>query len=307
MKLAYLFAGQGSQHAGLGEDLYNEFPAFKEAFTAGDPGFDLTEVCFRDESGLINSTVYTQPALVAFACGVKAVLDEMDIHPEYVAGLSLGEYSALHAAGVFDAKTAIELVAFRGRAMAAASEGLDCGMQAVMGLAEEPLAECCAKASEKGIVSICNYNCPGQLVIGGENAAVSFAADLAKEAGAKRCIPLNVSGPFHTSLMEPAGEALAERFAGMSFSDMSVPVLFNCLGHEKSDSDSIADLLVRQVSSGVYMEKTIRRLAELGVDTIIEIGPGKTLSGFVKKTVGDAIRCIPVETVEDIRGLKESL
>lgn len=307
MKLAYLFAGQGSQHAGLGEDLYNEFPAFKEAFTAGDPGFDLTEVCFRDETGLINSTVYTQPALVAFACGVKAVLDGMNIHPEYVAGLSLGEYSALHAAGVFDAKTAIELVAYRGRAMAAASEGLDCGMQAVMGLAEEPLAECCAKASEKGIVSICNYNCPGQLVIGGENAAVSFAADLAKEAGAKRCISLNVSGPFHTSLMEPAGSALAERFAGMNFSEMKVPVLFNCLGHEKSDSDSIADLLVRQVSSGVYMEKTIRRLAELGVDTIIEIGPGKTLSGFVKKTVGDAIRCIPVETVEDIRGLKESL
>ena len=149
------------------------------------------------------------------------------------------------------------------------------------------------------MVQICNYNCPGQLVIGGEKAAVDKASELAKAAGAKRCIPLKVSGPFHTSLMHPAGDALAERFRTVDFQPMQLPVLFNCLGHEKADDQTIPQLLERQVQSSVYMEDTIRRLAELGVDTIVEIGPGHALSGFVKKTVGAAIRCIPVETAAE--------
>ena len=267
MKLAFLYAGQGSQHAGMGADLYESSPVFRKVFdeAAAVLDFDLKTTCFEDPEGVINLTRYTQPCMVAFAAGVTAMLADAGIRPEYAAGLSLGEYSALECADVLDAKSAVELVAFRGQAMAKASEGLDCGMTAVLMLDRDKLQACCNQASDLGVVQICNYNCPGQLVIGGEKAAVDRAAELAKEAGAKRCLPLKVSGPFHTILMHPAGVALAERFQTVTFAPMRMPVLFNCLGHEKAPSDSIADLLVRQVQSSVYLEDTIRRLVELGI------------------------------------------
>lgn len=167
--------------------------------------------------------------------------------------------------------------------MADAAKGIECGMTAVMNLDRDALAKCCEEASVLGCVQICNYNCPGQLVIGGEKAAVEKAAELAKAAGARRCIPLKVSGPFHTKLMHPAGDALAKRFVSEHFGEMETPVLFNCLGHEKADSDSIPALLEKQVQSSVYMEDTLRRLGELGVTDILEVGPGKALSGFVKR------------------------
>ena len=299
MKLAILYAGQGSQHPGMGKDLYERYPAFREAFDAADLDFDLRSVCFDDPDGVLNQTEYTQPCMVAFACGVSAVLAEQGVKPAYVAGLSLGEYSALEAAGVFTAKQAIELAAYRGKAMADAASGIDCGMTAVLNLDRVPLAECCEQASALGCVQICNYNCPGQLVIGGETGAGEQAAALAKEAGARRCIPLKVSGPFHTRLMAPAGDALAQRFAGENFGTMETPVLFNCLGHEKAETDSIPQLLVKQVQSSVYMEDTLRRLGELGVDHILEVGPGSALSGFVKKTLPGVV-CTAVETPEQL-------
>lgn len=299
MKLAVLYAGQGAQHPGMGKEFYETSPAFRTAFDSAVLDFDLHRVCFDDPDGVLNQTEYTQPCMVALACGVTAVLAEKGVQPAYVAGLSLGEYSALEAAGVFTDKQAIELAAYRGKVMADASRGIDCGMTAVLNLDREALAKCCEQASDLGCVQICNYNCPGQLVIGGEKAAVEKAAELAKQSGARRCIPLRVSGPFHTKLMAPAGDALAKRFETEHFGAMRVPVLFNCLGHEMSEKDNIPDLLVKQVQSSVSMEDTLRRLGELGVDHILEVGPGSALSGFVKKTL-HGVACAAVETPTEL-------
>ena len=306
MKLAILYAGQGSQHPGMGKDLYEAYPAFRAAFDAAELDFDLKRTCFEDPDGVLNQTEYTQPCMVAFAAGVTAVLRENGVQADDLAGLSLGEYSALEAAGVFTAKQAVELAAYRGKAMADAAKGIDCGMTAVLNLDRDALAKCCAEAADLGVVQICNYNCPGQLVIGGEKAAVDKAAELAKAAGARRCLPLKVSGPFHTTFMAPAGDALAKRFASEAFGTMQTPVLFNCLGREKTDAESIPALLEKQVQSSVYMEDTLRRLGELGVTDILEVGPGKALSGFVKKTLGADVHCTAVETAEELEAFLKS-
>ena len=262
-------------------------------------------MCFEDAEGLLNQTQYTQPCMVAFAAGVTAVLYEAGIRPQYVAGLSLGEYSALMAAGVFTAKSAVELAAYRGKAMAGAAEGVESAMTAVLNLDREKLEACCEEASALGVVRICNYNCPGQLVIGGENAAVERAGELAKAAGARRLMPLKVSGPFHTPLMQPAADALRERFETEAFGEMQIPVLFNCLGDMKGE-ETVAELLERQVKSSVYMEDTIRRLEKLGVDTIVEIGPGRALTGFVRKTA-PGITCYSAEDVPSLEAAIEAL
>ena len=306
MKLGFLYAGQGSQHAGMGADLYEAFSAFRAVYDHAEVDFDLKKVTFEDPDGIINQTRYTQPCMVAFAAGMTAVLREKGITPAVAAGLSLGEYSALHAAGVFDAATAIRLVAFRGKAMEEAAAGRESAMMAVLNLDRSPLQDACDAASDLGCVVIANYNCPGQLVIGGEKAAVEKAAAIAKEKGARRCLPLKVSGPFHTRLMHPAGDALAKRFESEHFGEMETPVLFNCLGREKADSDSIPALLEKQVQSSVYMEDTLRRLGELGVTDILEVGPGKALSGFVKKTLGADVHCTAVETAEELEAFLTS-
>ena len=300
MKLAFLYAGQGAQHVGMGRDLYEIYPAFRQVLDSAPVDFDLKTLCFDGPEDQLNDTRYTQPCMVAFAAGVTALLREAGITPDYAAGLSLGEYSALQCAGVFDAKTAISLVAFRGQAMADAVQGRPCGMAAVLGMDRDALKAVCAEASDAGVVECTNFNCPGQIVISGDAAAVDKAGELAKAAGAKRVLPLKVSGPFHTSLMAPAGDALREKFQSVDFGAMEIPVLFNCLGDLKGEADTIPNLLEQQVQSSVYLEDTIRRLGELGVDTVVEIGPGRTLSGFVKKTV-KGIKCYPVETAEELQ------
>lgn len=301
MKLGLLFAGQGSQKVGMGADFYEACPKFKAVFDVLPK--ELKTIAFEGPMEALSDTRITQPIMVAFAAGVMAELNPrfevMGVQPEMAAGLSLGEYSALHAAGVFDAETAISLVQKRGQAMADAAEGIDCKMSAVLGLDREILKGCCEEASVLGAVSIANYNCPGQIVIAGQDDAVDKAAELAVERGAKRCMPLPVSGPFHTKFMEPAGEVLAEVFSGMEFDDMEFPVLFNAVGREKTEEERVADLLVRQVSSSVFFEDSIKAMADAGVDSMIEIGPGKALSGFVRKTC-KSIKVYSIETVEDL-------
>lgn len=304
MKLGFLYAGQGSQHPGMGADLYDAYPAFREVFDRAQVDFDLKKVCFEDPDGVLDQTRYTQPCMVAFAVGLTKVLREKKIVPDVAAGLSLGEYSALYAAGVFDEQAAVQLAAFRGKAMEEAAQGTDSAMTAVIGLEREPLLEACREAAVLGTVVIANYNCPGQLVIGGQKDAVCRAAELAKQKGARRCMPLKVSGPFHTPFMAPAGEALRGYFEQVEFGELSIPVIFNCLGDLKGESDSIPELLIRQVQSSVYMEDSIRKMASMGAEAIVEIGPGRALSGFVRRIVPD-MRIFSAETVEDVDKLAQ--
>ena len=301
MKLGFLYAGQGSQSPGMGKDLYEAYPAFRAVFDSVELDFDLKRACFEGEN--LNETQYTQPCMVAFACGMTAVLREAGIEPSAAAGLSLGEYSALSAAGVWDARAAVSIARFRGQAMTEAAAGIDSAMMAILSLERGKLQSACDGASDLGVVSIANYNCPGQLVIAGEKAAVEKAAALAKELGARRALPLNTSGPFHTKLLEPAAQALHRYFAGVSFGEPRFPVYFNCLGGPMGEGDTIPALLERQVMSSVYMEDCIRRMADDGVEVFVEIGPGKALSGFVRKTV-PGVKCCAVTTVEDVAALK---
>ena len=306
MKLAFVYAGQGSQHVGMGKDFYEEFPLFAQVFDHAPVDFDLKELCFDGPEEKLAQTRYTQPCMAAFAVGVTDLLYQEGIRPQLAAGLSLGEYSALYAAGVFSRGTVISTVALRGKAMEDAAAGLNCGMTAVLGLDREGLQTACDRASELGTVQICNDNCPGQLVIGGEKAAVDRAGEIAKELGAKRCMPLKVSGPFHTRLMKPAGDALASHFKTIDFQPMALPVYFNCLGGPMDAGDNIPALLERQVQSSVYWEDTIRRMEAEGVDTVVEIGPGKALSGFFKKTA-PGIRTCHIDTAADFHSVVSAL
>ena len=306
MKLAFVYAGQGSQHVGMGKDFYQEFTLFAQVFDHAPVDFDLKKLCFEGPEEQLSQTRYTQPCMAAFAVGVTDLLYQEGIRPQLAAGLSLGEYSALYAAGVFSRGTVISTVALRGRAMEEAAAGLDCGMTAVLGLDREKLQQACNGAAELGVVQICNYNCPGQLVIGGEKAAVDRAGELAKELGAKRCMPLKVSGPFHTRLMAPAGDVLAAHFKTISFAPMELPVYFNCKGGPMEEGDTIPALLERQVQSSVYWEDTIRAMEAAGVDTVVEIGPGKALSGFFKKTA-PGIKTYHIDTAADFRDVVSAL
>ena len=298
MKLALVYAGQGSQKVGMGLDFYQAYPEFRAVIDRAPVDF-VKALCFEGPEEQLSQTRYTQPCMVAFAIGVTDLLAKAGVHPQVAAGLSLGEYSALYAAGVFDRDTALRTVALRGRAMEEAAAGLDCGMTAVLGLDREKLQSVCDRASGLGVVQICNYNCPGQLVIGGEKAAVDRAGELAKELGAKRCMPLKVSGPFHTKLMKPAGDALAAHFKTIAFHDMALPVYFNCKGGPMGAGDEIPKLLERQVQSPVYWEDTVRRMEEDGVDAVVEIGPGKTLSALIKKTA-PSIQTYNIDTAVDL-------
>ncbi len=305
MKTAFLYAGQGSQHKGMGADLYEAYPEFKEVFDNAPLDFDVKEMCFEDPEEKLNLTKYTQPCMVTFACGMTKILENHGVKPDILAGLSLGEYSALQAAGVWDVNTAIKMVAFRGEAMTKSAEGVDAAMTAVMGMDKAELQTCVDEAKDFGVASICNDNCPGQIVIGGEKAAVEKAAEIAKEKGAKRCVALNVSGPFHTSFMKEAGDALAEYFKDVTFAEPKLPVVFNLTGREKGEDETLQGLLEQQVQNGVQMTSTINYMLDQGVKRFVEIGPGKALTGFVKrcakeKGIGD-ITYVTLETAEDVK------
>lgn len=300
MTLAFLYAGQGSQQEGMGRDFYEAFPAVRPLFHSDAAGFDLYNMCFEAPLATLSETQYTQPCMAVFAAAVTDLLYAAGVRPQYAAGLSLGEYGALYAAGAFSAATMLDIVAYRGRVMAAATAHLRTKMVAVLGL-DRPLVErAVAEAAEasKMVVSCANYNYTGQIVIGGEEEAVAIAVEKCQAYGARRCLPLNVSGPFHTPLMAEAARLLGQKLSGVTWGELRFPVLFNATAKPLAAAETVGQLLEKQVKMPVLFEQTILDLAAYGVDTIIEIGPGRVLAGFVKKTAPQ----INVHTIEDLAG-----
>ena len=282
-KTAFLFAGQGAQYLGMARDLYDYYPIVKETIDQASRvlGYDLRQLIDTDEEKL-NQTRYTQPAILATSVAIYRLLLEKGHEPDMVAGLSLGEYSALVASGALEFEDAVDLVAKRGAYMEEAAPAGSGKMVAVLNTPIEVIEEACKKASKFGIVAPANYNTPTQIVIGGEVAAVDHAVQLLQEAGAKRLIPLNVSGPFHTALLESASQKLVEALSQVNFSDFTCSLVGNTEARVMK-KEEIVPLLTRQVKEPVRFYESIAVMQEAGVTNFIEIGPGKVLSGFVKK------------------------
>lgn len=298
-KTAFLFAGQGSQTVGMARDLYEYSPIVRETFDRASQilGYDIRDLIDNQEDKL-HQTRYTQPAILTTSVAIFRLLEEEGIQPDMVAGLSLGEYSALVASGALAFEDAIALIAKRGEYMETAAPAGTGKMVAVLNTDVNLIEEVCSTVTS-GIVSPANYNTPAQIVIGGEVAAVDEAVELLKEAGVKRMIPLNVSGPFHTALLRPASEQLAQALEQVEFADFQVELVGNTEAKVMKKED-IKSLLTRQVMEPVRFYESIATMQEAGVTNFIEIGPGKVLSGFVKKIDKTA----HVVAIEDIAGLQ---
>ena len=304
MKTAFLFSGQGAQYVGMGKELKEQYACAEELFQRADEalGFSLSNICFEQESEL-NKTEFTQPAILTMSMAALSCLTQNGIPAEYVAGLSLGEYSAFTASGVFNFEDAVRLVQKRGRFMTEAVPEGKGSMYAIIGMQREEVENVCKQCQQYGFVAPANYNAPGQIVIAGEAQATEKAASLAQEKGAKIVSKLNVSGPFHTALLESTSKKLAEELHKLKLHNMNIPVITNVTGKEVENTEEIVPLLIKQIMSPVRWEETILTLSEKGVDTFVEIGPGKTLSGFVKRTIKGAT----ILNVENQKTLEKTL
>ncbi|WP_199617887.1 ACP S-malonyltransferase [Paenibacillus alkalitolerans] len=305
-KTAWVFPGQGAQTVGMGKDVWETNAEAKKLFEAADAsvGFDLSRIAFEGPDAELKQTANTQPALLtaslAYLEAFKAA-GGAEARPDYVAGHSLGEWTALAAAGALSHADAARLVHMRGRFMEEAIPGGKGAMAAVLGAEREALAALCeAVSAEAGRVELANVNCPGQIVVSGTREGVEAVTARGKETGAKRIIPLEVSGPFHSSLMKPASERLSELLESVVIQAPAVPLIANVTARETSDPSDIRSLLVRQVFSPVLWEDSVRRLIELGVDTFVEFGPGTVLAGLIKK-IDKEVRTISVNSAESAK------
>lgn len=303
-KIAFIFPGQGAQYVGMGRDFYEAVPVCREVIDKASEisGVDLKKICF-EENQEINITEYTQIAMLAVEAAILKALEEKGITADAAGGLSLGEYGALIASGAMSMEDAFAVVRKRGIYM---QEAVPTGgaMSAVLGAEASLIEEICEKT--EGIVSIANYNCPGQIVITGEAEAVAKASESLKEAGVKRIVPLKVSGPFHSKMLTGAGEKLGEVLKDVQLSPVKIPYTTNVTAEYVTDSSQIKELLVAQVSSSVRWQQCVETMIADGVDTFVEIGPGKTLAGFMRK-ISRNVTTLNVQTLEDFEKVVQEL
>lgn len=296
-KTVYMFPGQGAQYIGMGKEFYENYDVCKAVFDLASSvtGLDIPALCF-EENDRLNITEYTQIAMLTVEAAIYMAMEQQNLRPDYAAGLSLGEYGALIVSKALDPADAFRIIRKRGIYM---QEAVPRGgaMAAVLGLDAAAIEAACEQT--EGLVSIANYNCPGQIVITGEQAAVEQAGEACKAAGAKRVMPLKVSGPFHSKMLTGAGEQLADEFKNVNFRRIEVPYVTNVTADFVTDETQIQNLLVRQVSSSVRWQQSVERLVEAGADEFVEVGPGHTLTGFMKKINRD-VKVYHIEKPEDL-------
>ncbi len=304
-KLACIFPGQGAQYPGMGKELAQNYKEAMNIFDLASDrlGIDMKKLCFEGENKELEKTENTQPSILTASIAMLEVLKLRGIEPQIAAGLSLGEYSALVASNAISFSDAVALVKKRGRYMQEAVPAGEGTMAAIMGLERDEVAECLKMASGYGVVEAANYNCPGQIVIAGHTKAVERACSILKESGARRVIMLPVSAPFHSSLLKPAGEKLAVELESVDISDNKLPVISNVNAQVIMNKYEIKRCLIEQVSRSVLWEDSIRRMIDMGVDTFVEVGPGRTLSAFIKKID----RGLHVHNVEDMESLENTI
>jgi [acyl-carrier-protein] S-malonyltransferase len=308
MRIAFIFPGQGAQYVGMGKELYDNFNIVRNLFDNTDRILDeeFVDLIFNGTDDDIKKTENTQPGILMVSTAISELLQKEGIIPSVTAGLSLGEYSSLVAAESIDYKDALPLVRKRGQLM---NEALPAGkgtMAAVLGLDAKILLKCCESASKYGVVTIANYNCPGQLVLSGEVDAVEVASQLAREAGAKRVVTLPVSGPFHSPLLKYSGEALAVELQKVPINKPKIPVISNVTARPVESSEEVRQRLAQQVSNSVRWEDSIRYMISQGIDTFIEVGPGKALTGFVKR-IDKTVAVYNVENMPSLERVMESV
>ncbi len=303
-KIAFIFPGQGAQYIGMGQDFYEQTEIGRQVFEEASSllGFSMADLCFQENERL-DVTEYTQAAMVTVSIAMMKVLEEKGIKPDAAAGLSLGEYAALVAAGVISEKDAITTVRQRGILMQeAVPQGIG-AMAAVLALDPETIEKVISSIPD---VWIANYNCPGQTVISGKKEAVATACIQLKEAGAKRTVMLNVSGPFHSGMLKEAGEKLSKVLEDVEVSTPKIPYVANVTAEFVRDEAMVKPLLKEQVSSSVRWQQSVETMIREGIDTFIEIGPGKTLAGFMKK-INRTVKVLNIEKLEDVENVLEAL
>lgn len=301
-KKAIVFNGQGSQYIGMGQDFYNEYEYVRNMYRKASEilGYDLTKVCFK-QNDLINNTLYTQPSTLLTSIGIYEVIKrEFKIKVDYLLGFSLGEYSALYASGVFDFNTIIKLIKKRAIYMDEAASKTNGLMAAVIGMKRELLEDLCTEVN--GLVQIANYNSPSQLVVGGEKSAVKELCEMAKANGAKRVVPLNVSGGFHTPLMSNAASKMYDEVVKATYHQPNTDIIMNC-NAKKLDIADLANLMKKQIESSVYFEDSILKLIDNGVNTFIEIGPGNVVGGLIRK-IDRSKQLITIDKLTDLDKIK---